>query len=107
MRPQVETVSGLAAARSAGIVIGHPAVVQFHVPALPDVDAFLADARAIVESGWLSEGPYVRRLERRLAPWLGGRDVVMVSNCSDGLIAALALTAPRGSEVVIPGFTYL
>ncbi|HEY0443318.1 MAG TPA: aminotransferase class I/II-fold pyridoxal phosphate-dependent enzyme, partial [Candidatus Limnocylindrales bacterium] len=42
-----------------------------------------------------------------LAPWLGDRDVVMVSNCSDGLIAALALTAPRGSEVVIPGFTYL
>lgn len=29
--------------------------VPFHLPALPDVDAFLADARAIVESGRLSE----------------------------------------------------
>lgn len=81
--------------------------VPFHLPALPDVDAFLADARAIVESGRLSEGPYVRRLESALRPWLGDRDVVAVSNCSDGLIAALSLVAEPGCEVVIPGFTYL
>ncbi|MFL5679373.1 MAG: DegT/DnrJ/EryC1/StrS family aminotransferase [Chloroflexota bacterium] len=105
MRPQVETVTGLAVTNR--VVRGHLDPVRFHVPALPDVDRFLDDARAIVESGSLSEGPYVRRLERRLSPWLGDRDVVMVSNCSDGLIAALAITAPPGSEVVIPGFTYL
>jgi dTDP-4-amino-4,6-dideoxygalactose transaminase len=87
---------------------GHAArAVAFHVPSVPDVDAFLADARTIVESGRLSEGPYVRRLEGALRPWLGDRDVVAVSNCSDGLIAALSLVAEPGCEVVIPGFTYL
>lgn len=81
--------------------------IPFHLPALPDVDAFLEDARAIVESGRLSEGPYVRRLETELRPWLGDRDVVAISNCSDGLIAALSLAASPGSEVILPGYTYL
>jgi perosamine synthetase len=81
--------------------------IPFHLPAVPDVDAFLEDARAIVESGRLSEGPYVRRLETELRPWLGGRDVIAVSNCSDGLIAALSLLAPAGCEVLVPGYTYL
>ena len=84
-----------------------PPNVAFHIPSLPDVDAFLEDARAIVESGRLSEGPFVRRLERELSPWLGGRDVVAVSNCSDGLIAALSLVAQPGCEVILPGFTFL
>ena len=93
--------------------VGEPAAlaarskVAFHIPSLPDVDAFLEDARSIVESGRLSEGPFVRRLERELSPWLGGRDVVAVSNCSDGLIAALSLAAQPGCEVILPGFTYL
>ena len=81
--------------------------IPFHLPALPDVDAFLEDARAIVESGRLSEGPYVRRLESELRPWLGDHEVVAVSNCSDGLIAALSLLARAGAEVIIPGYTYL
>jgi dTDP-4-amino-4,6-dideoxygalactose transaminase len=81
--------------------------IAFHRPALPDVDAFLADARAIVESGRLSSGPYVERLEERLWPWVGDRSVVAVSNCSDGLIAALCVLGRPGAEVIIPGFTYL
>ena len=81
--------------------------VPFHLPSLPDIDAFLVDARRIVESGRLSEGPFVRALEEALRPWVGGHDVVAVSSASDGLIAALALTAEPGCEVVIPGYTYL
>jgi dTDP-4-amino-4,6-dideoxygalactose transaminase len=81
--------------------------VAFHLPHLPDIDAFVADARVIIESGRLSEGPFVRRLEDALRPWLADRDVVAVSNCSDGLIAALSLLTERGKEVIIPGFTYL
>jgi dTDP-4-amino-4,6-dideoxygalactose transaminase len=74
---------------------------------LPDVDAFLADARGIVESGWLSSGPFVERLEQHLAPWMGDRPVIAVSNASDGLVAALATLAKPGCEVIIPGYTYL
>jgi perosamine synthetase len=81
--------------------------IRFHVPALPDVDAFLEDVRSIVVSGWQSQGRFVRALEEAASPWLGGREVVGVSNCSDGLIAVLATIAKPGGEVILPGFTYL
>ncbi len=81
--------------------------IRFHVPALPDVEAFLDDVRSIVVSGWQSEGRFVRDLEGAASPWLGGREVVAVSNCSDGLIAVLATIARPGGEVILPGFTYL
>jgi dTDP-4-amino-4,6-dideoxygalactose transaminase len=81
--------------------------IPFHVPALPDVEGFLADARAIVESGVLSQGPFVRRLEFAMRDLTGSAEVVAVSNCSDGLIAALSVLAPAGGEVILPGFTYL
>jgi dTDP-4-amino-4,6-dideoxyglucose len=81
--------------------------VRFHVPALPDVEGFLADARAIVESGWLSEATHARELEATLREMTGAADVVAVSNASDGLIAALSVLAEPGSEVILPGFTYL
>lgn len=81
--------------------------IAFHLPAIPDIDGFLDDAREILRSGRLSQGPYVARLEKDLSLWLGGRDVVAVSNCSDALIAGLSLVAEPGCEVIIPAFTYL
>ena len=82
--------------------------IAFHQPALPDVDGFLEDARAIVESGWLSEARYVRRFETTLVEWSGMDEVIAVSNCSGGLIAALAaLELEPGGEVILPGFTFL
>ena len=81
--------------------------IAFHLPAIPDIEAYVDDVRTILSSGRLSSGPYVDRLERLLSPWLGDRSVVAVSNASDGLIAALSVLARPGCEVIIPGFTYL
>lgn len=81
--------------------------VRFHAPALPDVDGFLDDVREIVTSGWLSDGVHVGRLERRFADLSGAIAAVAVSNCSDGLIAARSVLARPGSEVILPGYTYL
>ena len=83
------------------------ATIRFHAPALPDLDAFLEDAREIVESGYLSEGRHVRDLEGRVQALTGAAAAVAVSNCSDGLIAALCTLVPPGTEVIIPGYTYL
>src|SRR5947207_5668274 len=64
--------------------------IPFHVPdRVDDIDGFLDDVRTILGSGRLSLGPYVERLETGLAPWVGDGHVTAVSNCSDGLIAAL------------------
>lgn len=83
------------------------ATVRFHVPALPDVDGFLEDAREILESGWLSQGPFVHRLEEVFRDLVGAEEAVAVSNASDGLIAALSVLGRPGGEVIVPGYTYL
>jgi dTDP-4-amino-4,6-dideoxygalactose transaminase len=81
--------------------------VAFHLPDQFDIEGFVEDARLIHASGRLSLGPYVERVESELATWVGPGVVTAVSNCSDGLIAALwAVRDPR-AEVIIPGFTYL
>lgn len=83
------------------------ATVRFHVPALPDVDGFLDDARAIVESGWLSQGRFVGRLEEEFRNLTGAEAAIAVSNASGGLIAALSVLGRPGGEVIVPGYTFL
>ena len=82
-------------------------VVRLNRPAPPDIDAFLADAREIVESGWLAGGRHVAALERELAPWTGRDNVVAVTTATSGLIAALTTLGEPGGEVIIPGYTFL
>jgi UDP-2-acetamido-2-deoxy-ribo-hexuluronate aminotransferase len=81
--------------------------VRFNVPALPDVEGFLRDAREIVESGWLAGGPYVNRLETELQPWTASAHVVAVTNATNGLIAALTTLGEPGAEAIVPGYTFL
>lgn len=81
--------------------------IAFHIPDQPDIDGFIEDVRTILGSGRLSLGPFTAALEAGLAPWVGPGEVVAVSNCSDGLIAALASLGDPGGEVIVPGFTYL
>lgn len=83
------------------------ATVRFHAPALPDLNGFLDDAREIVESGWLSEGRHTRALEARFKALCEVPAAIAVSNCSDGLIAALRVLVEAGSEVILPAYTYL
>ena len=61
--------------------------VSFHLPDPLDVERFIEDARVILESGRLSLGPFVERVEASLAPWVGAGRVTAVSNCSDGLLS--------------------
>jgi dTDP-4-amino-4,6-dideoxygalactose transaminase len=81
--------------------------IPFHVPDRVDIDGFLGDARTILESGRLSLGPFTDRVQTELGPWVGPGTVAAVSNCSDGLIAALWAIREPGGEVIVPGFTYL
>ncbi len=37
--------------------------IAFHLPAVPEIDAFLEDVRTIVMSGRMSDGPFARALE--------------------------------------------
>lgn len=81
--------------------------VRFNIPALPDVDGFLDDAREIIESGWLAGGPFVSRLEEELGHWTASQRVVAVTNATNGLIAALTTLGETGAEAIVPAYTFL
>ena len=100
--------------------------VPFVRPDLPDVEALRPHLEAIVATGQLTKGPYLRRLEEAVAARLGVRHAVAVSSCTVGLVLvhrALLSLAGRctdagcevggmrrlaaGDDVVLPSFTFL
>ena len=81
--------------------------VRLNIPSPPDIDAFLVDARQILESGWLSGGEHVAALERELGHWTGRDNVVAVTTATSGLIGALTVLGEPGAEAIVPGYTFL
>lgn len=62
---------------------------------------------ATLESNWLTEGPQTRCLEDLLADYCGCRRVLMVSNGTMALFAALKiLGVGPGDEVLVPDLTF-
>ncbi len=74
-------------------------------PAIADPGAVAEAAGTILASGVLTNGPYVRRLERRAAEYLGVRHCVAVASCTAGLMLALRASGLSG-DVVLPSFTF-
>jgi perosamine synthetase len=59
--------------------------------------------RAVIESGWVSQGPVVAEFERRLGEYLGVRDVVAANSCTSALLLALKVhDIGPGDEVICP-----
>jgi len=74
-------------------------------PSLPPLDPLLEEARAILASGQLTNGRYVRELEQRAAAWLGVPHCVAMSSCTSGLALVLRALDLAG-EVILPSFTF-
>lgn len=74
-------------------------------PALPPLEPLLRDARDLLESGQLTNGRYVRELERKLAERLGVPECVALSSCTSGLTLVLRALELEG-EVILPSFTF-
>jgi dTDP-4-amino-4,6-dideoxygalactose transaminase len=54
------------------------------------------------------DGPFGRRVEKRLAEMLGGRRVLLTTSCTHALeLALLALGVGPGQEVICPSFTFV
>lgn len=82
-----------------------PAGIPLVRPSVPDADQIAEDVRAILRSGVLTNGPYVRELERRAADYLEVRQCVAVSSCTAGLMLVLRAADLTG-DVVVPSFTF-
>jgi dTDP-4-amino-4,6-dideoxygalactose transaminase len=74
-------------------------------PAVSDPAAVAENIRRILESGILTNGPYVRSFEERAASYLGVRHCVAVASCTAGLMLVLRATELSG-DVVVPSFTF-
>jgi dTDP-4-amino-4,6-dideoxygalactose transaminase len=74
-------------------------------PAIADPASVAEAAAAILASGVLTNGPYVRQLEERAAEYLGVRHCVAVCSCTAGLMLVLRASGLSG-DVVLPSFTF-
>lgn len=70
-----------------------------------DIDAAIADV--IARSAFI-RGPHVTEFEQAFAAWIGAEHCVGVGNGTDALeIAIEALDLPRGSEIIVPGNSFI
>jgi dTDP-4-amino-4,6-dideoxygalactose transaminase len=68
----------------------------------------LAGLAAVIDSGWLTQGPRVAEFERRVAASCGAEFAVAVSNCTTALhLALVALGVGPGDEVIVPSMSFI
>jgi dTDP-4-amino-4,6-dideoxygalactose transaminase len=76
-----------------------------HAPLRAALDAALQ--QSLNESAFI-QGPAVAKLAQELSDYLGGPHVVPCANGTDALqLALMSLRLPKGSEVLVPAFTYV
>lgn len=61
----------------------------------------------VLDSGYLTEGPVTKEFESLFKNYIGSKYAIAVTNCTNGLEAALrALGIGHGDEVIVPDYTY-
>lgn len=68
----------------------------------------IAAVTAVLESGWVAQGPRVAEFEGAFARKQGANRAVAVSSCTTALQLALVVAGiGRGDEVVVPSFSFI
>ena len=69
------------------------------------------DYQAVIKplkTGWLVQGPNVKKFEEMFAEFCGVKYAVATSSCTTALhLSLLALGIKPGDEVIVPSFTYI
>lgn len=89
---------------------GGTPVIDKQIPiASPDVgEEEIKAISEVVKSKQISRGSKVSKVEPQLNSYLGCKDSVIMSNGSSALhLAMLSLDLPKGSEVIVPSFTFV
>ncbi|MFB6179116.1 MAG: DegT/DnrJ/EryC1/StrS family aminotransferase [Halorientalis sp.] len=70
-------------------------------------DAELENIEAVLDSGYMTQGPYAEEFENRFADRVGVDHAITVTSCTTGMELALeALGVGPGDEVPLPDFTH-
>jgi perosamine synthetase len=63
---------------------------------------------AVIESGWVSQGPRVQEFERAFAARVGAEHAVATTNCTTALHLALYVAGVGpGDEVIVPSLSFI
>lgn len=81
-----------------------PESIPFIRPVVEEPEKILAMVASSLESGMLTDGPFVASLEERMAERLQVRNVVAVASCTTGLVLLLQAIGKR--SVIMPSFTF-
>ena len=79
---------------------------RFSRPSLRAGAAELRAVRAILKSGWVSNGEWVRRLEQHFMEKFGVKHAIATSNCTQALVIAIRAAGLAGARVALPAFTW-
>ncbi len=67
----------------------------------------MEEIKKVLDSGWVSQGPEVKKFERMTSEYLNAKNTIAVSNCTSALhLSLLALGIEKGDEVLVADFTY-
>jgi dTDP-4-amino-4,6-dideoxygalactose transaminase len=70
-------------------------------------DEELANVEAVLESGYMTQGPYADEMEETFASMVEAEHAITVTSCTTGMELALeALGIGAGDEVIVPDFTH-
>jgi dTDP-4-amino-4,6-dideoxygalactose transaminase len=70
-------------------------------------DAELDNVRDVIESGYMTQGPYSQEFEETFAKFVGTDHAITATSCTTGMELALeAVGVGDGDEVIIPDFTH-
>jgi len=62
----------------------------------------------LIDSGWLVQGPKVKKLEDMWCDFTGAKHSIAVTSCTTAMHASLtALDIGIGDEVIVPAFTWI
>lgn len=68
----------------------------------------LENLKACLDSGWVTQGPFVEKLEQQVANFHRAKHAMATTSCTAALhLAMLALEIKPGDEVIVPAFTWI